>query len=83
MRAEHLLQWIQEAMREETPDATHWLKVVTVVQAIFRDGRLADKSTWKMVALMMKDYGRDFWGIGLLEVLWKTVTGILNHSFAS
>ena len=33
MRAEHLCQRLREAMQEEEPDATHWLKVVAIVQA--------------------------------------------------
>ena len=38
---------------------------------------LAEKCTWKTVFLIPKRTV-DFLGIGLVEVLWKTVMGILN-----
>ena len=83
IRAEHLRQWLQEAIREEDPNTTHWLKVVAIVQAEFCDMTLANDITWQMVFLIQKDYGGDFRGIGLVEILWKTVTGILNRRFTS
>ena len=35
------------------------------------------------MVLINKGDGRDFWGIGLIEVLWKTMKGILNRFFTS
>ena len=35
MRAEHLRQWLIAEMRDDSPDATNWLKVVAIVQAAF------------------------------------------------
>ena len=46
MRAEHLLQGLQEAKREKDPDATQWLKAIAIVQAELRNGMLNNKSTW-------------------------------------
>ena len=40
MQAEHLRQWLIDATRDDTPDATKWQKVVAIVQAAFRDGML-------------------------------------------
>ena len=57
----------------------NWLKVVAIVQAAFRDGTLAEESTWNTVFLIIKGAIGDFRGIGLLEVLWKTVTSLLNR----
>ena len=36
-----------------------------------------------MLVMIPKGDGGNFWGIGLVEILWKTVTGILNHRFTS
>ena len=33
---------------------------------------------WQKVVLIYKVYGKYFQGIGLLEVLWKGTTGIIN-----
>ena len=52
--------------------------MVEIVQAVFCDGTLYDKSMWYTVALIPNEYGKDFGGIDLMEILWKTITGILN-----
>ena len=44
MRAEHPHQWLIDATRYDTPDATNWKKVFDIMQAAFRDGTLADES---------------------------------------
>ena len=61
--AEHLHQWLHEATREEDPDFTNFQKVVAIVQAVFRDGALANESTWKKVYLIPSIDGGDFQGI--------------------
>ena len=35
-----------------------------------------------MVGLIPKG-GKDYWGIGLVEVMWKVVAVILNHCFTA
>ena len=54
---------------------------MAIFQADFRDITLDEESTWKMVVLIPKGNGRDFRGIGLVEVLWKTTMGLLNQRF--
>ena len=81
MQAEHLFQWLQEATQEKEPGATHFLKVVAILQAELRDGKISNKSTCQTLVLIQKGDGGYFWGIDLVEVLWKTVTGILNLLF--
>ena len=83
MRLEHLRQWLQEAEQKKDPDANQWLKEVTIVQVAFHDYMLNNESTWQTVVLIPKGVGGEFWGIGLVKFLWKTVTGILNHRSAS
>ena len=48
-----------------------------MIHAAFRKGHLAEECTWQTVILISKGK-RNYRGIGILEVLWKTVTGILN-----
>ena len=69
MRSEHLHQWMIAATRDDLPDATNWLKVVSIIQSSFQDGTLAEEFTWQTVVLITK-VGGYFWGIGLIEVLW-------------
>ena len=52
------------------------------MQEVLRDGTLADECTWHTVVFIPKGK-RDFQGIGLVEVLWKTVAIILNHKLTS
>ena len=66
-------------MQEEYPDDTHWRKVVEIFQETFRDKTLADESTWQTVVLIPKVCIRDFRGGGIMEVLWKIVTSLLNR----
>ena len=48
-----------------------------MIQSAFLDGHTAEDCTWQKVFLVPKG-GGDFQGIFLVEVLWKTVMGILN-----
>ena len=81
MQVEHLRQWLHEVTRYGAPDTTNRKKVVAIVQAEFRDGTLAEKRTWRKFVLITRGDSRDFWGIGLIEVIWKTFTRLLNRHF--
>ena len=48
-----------------------------MIQAAFHEGHLTEECTWNTVVLILKGNGY-FQGIGLVEVLWKTVMGIMN-----
>ena len=78
MRAKNLYQWFITVTQDNTPDASNWLKVVAILQTAFRDGTLAEESTWHTFVLITNGASREFMDIGLAEVLWKTVTSILN-----
>ena len=54
MRAEHLRQWMITATRDNSPGANNWLKVVSIMQAEFHDGMLAEECTWQTVVLIPK-----------------------------
>ena len=77
-QAEHLRQWTIDDMWDATPDATKWQKVINIVQEAFRDNMLDEESTWQRVVLIPKGESIDFRGIGLIEVIWKDVTILLN-----
>ena len=62
-----------EESREKTPaGASNWDRVVDLIHTAFREGRLAEESTWQAVALIPKG-GKSYRGIGLMEVMWKLV----------
>ena len=56
--------------------------MVELVQAAFRDGDLEEEATWQAVVLIPKGKGA-YWGISLVEVMWKVVAVILNCRFTS
>ena len=78
MGAENLRSWIKEVEREELNEPMLLEKVVRLMQTAFREGHLAEDCTWKTVVMTPKGNG-DSRGIGIVEVLWKKVTGIRNH----
>ena len=43
---------------------------------------MVEETTWQAVVLIPKG-GKDYRGIGLVEVMWKLVAVILNHRFTS
>ena len=51
--------------------------MVDLVQAAFGEGRLAEETMWQAVVLIPKEK-RAYFGIGLVEVMWKVVAAILN-----
>ena len=51
-----------------------------MVQTAFWDEVLAEEVTWQAVVLIPKEK-KDYWGIGLVEVVWKVVAAILNRRF--
>ena len=60
----------------------HWGRMVEIIQKAFREGELAEESTWQAVVLIPKGKG-DYRGIGLVEVMWKVVAVILNCRLTS
>ena len=57
--------------------------MVAIVQAEFHNVTLADESTWQTFVLITKGDSGDLRGIGLIKVLWKTVTGLLKQQFTA
>ena len=78
MRDEHLSMWLQMATQEEHPDPGNWENVVAIIHAYFRGGEIAVPCDCQTVEMIPKGGGTDFKGIGLVEVMWKTIPGIIN-----
>ena len=72
----------EETTETVTTELMNWRRLVALVQAAFREGRLEEEATWQAVALIPKGRG-NYRGIGLLEVLWNVVTVIINLRFTS
>ena len=49
-----------------------------IVQTTFRDGRLMEERTWQKFVIIPKG-NRGFRVIGLVEVLWKALPGVINQ----
>ena len=71
-----------ESRKDDKAGADKWAWVVDIVQTAFREGDLAEESTWQAVVLIPKGKG-DYQGIGLVDVMWKVVAVILNRRFTS
>ena len=78
MPIEHLHEWLASATRERDMDIGHWDRVVELDQMAFRGGIIVTNCTWQTVVLLPKGNG-EFREISLVEVLWKTVSGAINH----
>ena len=83
MRAEYLRQWFIDATQDNIPDSTNWQKVFAIVQAEFRNGVMSEESICQTVAVIPRGASRDFREIGLVKVLWKYFTSLLNRRLAS
>ena len=53
------------------------------MKAEFSDETLTEECTWQTVVLIPKGTSGKFRAIGLVEVLWKAVTSLLNRRFTS
>ena len=80
IQAEHLCQWLREATREEDPNIANWDKVSAIVHAEFGGGGYVSKAfACQTVMLTPKGDGKDFHGISILEVPWKSTTRIIDR----
>ena len=52
------------------------------MQEAFQEGRLEEEAMWQGLVLISK-WGGEYRIIGLVEVVWKVVTVILNRRFTA
>ena len=60
-----------ESRKDDKARVENWARVVELVQTAFRDGDLAEESTWQAVVLIPKGKG-DYRGISLVEVCGRS-----------
>jgi hypothetical protein len=53
-------------------EGENWHLLVSLIQAIWTQGKILQQLTWVIVVLLLKG-GGDYRGISLLELLWKVV----------
>ena len=82
MQADQLQGCVLAATREKDPDTGHWYRFIDLVHTEFRDGLLPTKCTWQTVIFLPKG-NRYFRSIGLVEVLWKAVSGVIKQRITS
>ena len=78
MKAEKLQWCLAEAREKETLYTNNLQKVMDLVKTVLWNCRLTEEATYQAVVLTLNG-GGDFWGIWMMEVLWKTVEVILNR----
>ena len=83
MKEEYLRMWHFASKQDENPDLGKWDKVIAIVQAAFRGVDLVEPCTCQTVVLIPKGGGTDFWGLGLVEVLCKAISGIISRRLSS
>jgi hypothetical protein len=57
MRTDHLKRWLAMAKREEQPDRTTWVKLVTLVKHVYVTGDLPTALPWATMVLPPKGSG--------------------------
>jgi hypothetical protein len=85
MGAEHLKGWLKEAKLEEDPKTgpanvgagDTWKALVTLVQAVWDEGKIPAQLGWIVTVLIPKE-GGDYRGIGLLEPIWKVIERVID-----
>ena len=78
MKEEHLKKWLWEATGEKDPDTNTWGKLASTMQVAFRYGYIPEALTPTTMLLIPK-YGGGYIVTGLVEVIWKVCTLILNN----
>ena len=56
----------------------NWHKFVLLVQAIWDHGEIPPQLLWVIIVLIPKG-GGDYWGIGLLEPMWKVCERVMAY----
>ena len=85
MRAEDVKAWLHGIRLEEDPEVglnnigagDNGPMFVLLVQAIWDHGEIPPQLLWVIIVLIPKG-GGDYWGIGLLEPMWKVCERIMD-----
>ena len=77
MRGENLQAWLVEATWKDRPVTDKWDKVVDIIQTDLREGWIPVECEYQKIVLLPKGNG-ELCGIGIFEVIWKAVSGVVN-----
>ena len=83
MRSKHFRMWNCATKWEKNPDPGNWEKVIAIIQTTFRGGEIAALCAFQMVVMIPKGGDTNFRVIGLVEVLWKAISAIINRRLSS
>ena len=82
MKAEHLNIWLMDATREKYSDTEKCDKLASITKVAFQYGYILEALTWTTMVLIPKG-GGEYIRIGLVEVIWKVFTSIVNSRLRS
>jgi hypothetical protein len=85
MHAEDVKTWLHGVKLEEDPEVgpvnigagDNWRRFTLLVQAIWDHGTIPPQLLWVIIVLIPKG-GGDYWGIGLLEPMWKVCERVMD-----
>ncbi len=83
--AEHIKAWLRGAKKAEDPEngANHigagkmWDEFVERCSSIWATGTIPQQMCWVVTVLILKG-GGEYWGIGLLEPMWKVLERVMD-----
>ena len=81
LTAAHLKEWLrdaEEAERQERPIPEEWMTLSRAVTHIWETGAIPQEMAWGILILLPKAVEGQFRGIGLLEIVWKLVSRVLD-----
>jgi hypothetical protein len=81
IRAEHLKQLLNQAKRENATeeDRLGWEQTCNTIRQLFETGYIPQEISWSILVLIPKASGGTPRGIGLLEMIWKVCSSIINQ----
>jgi hypothetical protein len=85
MRAGDIKLWLCGIALEEDPkkgpdnvgEGGDWRLLISLIQVVWLQGEIPQQLSWVIVVLLPKG-GRDYYGNGLLEPIWKVVEHIMD-----
>jgi hypothetical protein len=85
MHVEDVKAWLHSIRLEEDTEVgpnniragDNWRKFLLLVQAIWDHGEIPPQLLWVIIVLIPKG-GGDYWGIGLLEPMWKVCERVMD-----
>ena len=86
IRAEHIKAWLHRAKKAEDPenDTNHvgagkmWDEFVKLCSSVWMTGTIPQQMCW-VVTVKIPKGGGEYWGIGLLELIWKVLERVMDN----